>query len=92
MLGAKSSHSVHCSEKGIVSGGISKALTYQIIFGSCLEKIFPDLSKEIALHTLRRIAVLSKQLELHNQTPEIRRKVSFLDTTAGLIASKYSDI
>ncbi len=92
LIGLKSPYFVCQTELGNEIQALSRALSYQIIFDKQVHEIFPLLSKHAALNAMKKIAVLSKQLELSSQTPASRRKLKFLDSAAVEILAKYEEL
>ncbi len=92
LLGLKSPYFISQIEQCYENTALSRAISYQLLFGKQLDRVFPDLSKHSALKTFRRISDLSTKLDLKTPTPEIEQKIDFLDGAAARIASRYQDV
>lgn len=92
LLGFKSPYFISKIEQHYISTALSRALSYQLLFGKQLDRVFPELSKQMAVIMFKRITQLSVDLDLKTPSPETQRKIEFLESVAARIASKYQDI
>ncbi len=92
LMGMKSPHFICRTELGNEISILSRAISYHILFDKQVDKIFPNLSKALALQIFKRIAKLSKQLQTKGETDATRRKLECLDHIATRIATNYKEV
>jgi len=85
----KSDYFICKTERGSNVSAMYRAIAYQLLFDKKIDLIFPELSKEVGLQIIKRIAKLSNQLEKRNQSPATKRKLQFLEAAAINITIKF---
>ena len=92
LLGDKTTSFILKTEHSKEMPSLSRALSYQILFGIPAEEIFTGLLQQQQNLIFNKIVELSGNLERRPKTQIVTRKLEFLDATARRIAGNSKQI